>query len=529
MPNARHIPTNSHPDTSLLFSPAMPALRLILVSALAVQLTTASYRGSLFLDGDVLPPGFIYGCGTSAYQIEGAWNVDGKSPSIWDTFVHDKHADHILYGATGDVANDFYHKYTEDLPLFKNVLGVTTYDFTIAWSRIMPAGRGPLNPMGVAFYRNVIRTSNAFGMSNICTLYHWDLPQSLQTEYGGWLNRKIVDDFRGYARAVFKELGNECSHWVTMNESTPAAAPKASAPSPTPLLASCRRSKSNTRACTTRSSRTPPPVDEFRLGGYKGKIGIKIDGGLSLPLDPSKQADRDAAARAMDFEVGRDVAPLYTGDYPASVLATGALPLKFTPAEKKLLNGSVDFLGLDFYTSQWVTATPHCTPQSDAYPECIDSYQQNPITGIDIGRPTASDWNFDAPNATIYGGIRYVSDTWGAKNIIISETGMGVLNETNFPLPQVLEDSARISWYRGVLLAMKQALEDGLPLVGFIPWSCIDNFEWSNGYNVRFGLINVEYNASGQGSQQRNPKLSGAYLKGVLTHGNPINPYNFGG
>jgi beta-glucosidase/6-phospho-beta-glucosidase/beta-galactosidase len=105
---------------------------------------------------------------TASPQIEGAWNLDGKSPSIWDTFVHDKHADHILYGATGDVANDFYHKYTEDLPLFKNVLGVTTYDFTIAWSRIMPAGRGPLNPKGVAFYRNVIRTSNAFGMSNIC-------------------------------------------------------------------------------------------------------------------------------------------------------------------------------------------------------------------------------------------------------------------------------------------------------------------------------------------------------------------------
>jgi len=192
-----------------------------------------------------------------------------------------------------------------------------------------------------------------------------------------------------------------------------------------------------------------------------------------------------------------------------------------------MLKGSVDFLGLDFYTSQWVTPTANCTPASDTYPECTDSYQQDPRTGIDIGRPTASDWNFDVQHTTIYGGIKYIADTYNATNILISETGMGVLNETNMPLAQVLEDVDRIAWYRGVLTAMRQALDDGLPLVGFIPWSCIDNFEWSDGYNVRFGLINVAYDAAGDGSQKRNPKLSGAYLKGVLTRGNSINPYNF--
>ncbi|KAJ7685390.1 glycoside hydrolase [Mycena polygramma] len=490
----------------------------------AVAGVTASQQ--LFLDGQSLPQDFIYGCATSAYQIEGAWNLDGKSPSIWDHFLHNKSTNDATYGANGDVADDFYHTYAQDLPLFRKALGVGTYDFTIAWTRIMPSGRGALNAKGLAFYQNIIRSSNASGMNNICTLYHWDLPQSLQDEYGGWLNHKIVDDFRAYARAVFQALGNNCSHWVTMNEPRTFCT-EGFGPDPVSAPGVVSSYKEQYTCMHYALLAHAAAVDEFRRGGYKGKIGIKVDGGVSLPLNATSPADQKAAARTMDFEVGRDVAPLYTGDYPPSVLASGALPLQFTAAEKQLLKGSVDFIGLDFYTSQWVTPTAHCTASSDSYPECTDSYQQDPRTGLDIGRPTASDWNFDVPHVTIYGGIKYMAETYNATNILISETGMGVLNETNLPLAQVLEDVDRIAWYRGVLVAMKQALDEGLPLTGFIPWSCLDNFEWSSGYNVRFGLINIAYDAAGQGSQQRNPKLSGAYLRGVLTHGNPINPYNF--
>ncbi|KAJ6597103.1 glycoside hydrolase [Mycena vulgaris] len=488
----------------------------LLIPGALLGLAAASQQ--LFLDGKALPKGFIYGCATSAYQIEGAWNIDGKTPSIWDAFLHNKSTNDVTYGATGDVADDFYHTYRTDLPLFRSALGVGTYDFTIAWTRIMPSGRGPLNKKGVDFYRNVIRASKASGMSNICTLYHWDLPQSLQAEYGGWLSRKIVDDFRGYAREVFKALGDECSHWVTMNEPrtfcTEGFGPE---PDSAPGVVSTYKEQ---YTCMHYALLAHAAAVDDRTS-FKGKIGIKIDGGVTLPLNPASAADREAAARTMDFEVGRDVAPLYTGDYPATVLNSGALPLRFTAAEKHMLKG------LDFYTSQWATGAPNCTPASDSYPECTTTYQQNPRTGIDIGRPTASDWNFDAPHATIYGGIKYIADTYNATNILISETGMGVLNETSLPLAQMLEDVDRIAWYRGVLVAMKQALDEGLPLTGFIPWSCIDNFEWSNGYNVRFGLINIAYDASGKGSQQRNPKLSAAYLRGVLTKGNPINPYNF--
>ncbi|KAJ7775094.1 glycoside hydrolase [Mycena metata] len=497
----------------------------ILILGTLVRTAASQPAQQLYLDQETLPQGFIYGCATSAYQIEGAWNVDGKSESIWDHFLHNKTTNDVTYGTNGDVADDFYHTYASDIPLFRKALGVSTYDFTISWTRIMPAGRGALNAKGLQFYRNVIAASNASGMSNICTLYHWDLPQSLQAEYGGWLNRKIVDDFRGYARAVFQALGDECSHWVTMNEPrTFCTEGYGTDPDSAPGVKSTFKEQYTCMHFALLAHAAA--VDEFRQGGYKGKIGIKVDGGVSLPLNPASPADQAAAARTMDF-VGRDVAPLYTGDYPPSVLASGALPLLFTPAEKQLLKGSVDFIGLDFYTSQWVTATPHCARGNDAYPECVDMYQQDPHTGLDIGRPTASDWNFDAPHTTIYEGIKYVAQKYNATNILISETGMGVLNETNLPLAQVLEDVDRIAWYRGVLTAMKQARDEGLPLTGFIPWSCLDNFEWSDGYNVRFGLINVAYNAAGQGSQARNPKLSSAYLRGVLTQGNPINPYNF--
>lgn len=141
-------------------------LPLLILGAVVVGASASQQQ--LYLDGVCLPPSFIYGCATSAYQIEGAFNVDGKSPSIWDTFVHNKSTNDITYGATGDVADNFYYSYGTDLPLFRKALGVDTYDFTIAWTRIMPAGRGPLNPKGLKFYQNVIRASNASGMSNIC-------------------------------------------------------------------------------------------------------------------------------------------------------------------------------------------------------------------------------------------------------------------------------------------------------------------------------------------------------------------------
>ncbi|KAF7363623.1 Glycoside hydrolase [Mycena sanguinolenta] len=501
---------------------------LILGAVVAPLQAIASQQ--LYLDGERLPQEFIYGCATSAYQIEGAWNVDGKLPSIWDQFVHDNATNDITYGATGDVADDFYHLYTQDLPLFRKALGVGTYDFTIAWTRIMPAGRGTAQPERrgclisarciIGTYRNHYKTSTAGKFQYARIIF------SAYNRAGSWLSPNVVDDFRAYARAVFQALGNDCSHWVTMNEPrTFCTEGFGSAPDNAPGVVGTYKDQ---YTCMHHALLAhAAAVDEFRQGGYKGQIGIKVDGGVSLPLDPSSPADVAAAARAMDFEVGWDAAPLYTGDYPPAVIASGAPPANFTPEQKKLLKGSVDFIGLDFYTSQWVTPTQNCTPSSDTFPECTDTFQQNPNTLIDIGRPTASDWNFDAPHATIYGGIKYFAEHYNATNILISETGMGVVNETNFPLAQVLEDVDRIAWYRGVMKAMKQALDEGLPLVGFIPWSCIDNFEWTDGYNVRFGLINVAYNASGQGSQKRNPKLSGAYLRGVLTQGNPINPFNF--
>ncbi|KAJ7063477.1 glycoside hydrolase [Mycena amicta] len=483
-------------------------LPLVLLTG-SLGAVSSKLQQQFYLDGTPLPSGFIYGCATSAYQIEGAWNADSKSPSIWDTFPTTSTT------RTPRTYNSF-----------EPHSGVGTYDFTISWTRIMPGGRGALNPAGLMFYRNVISKSNALGMSNICTLYHWDLPQSLNDEYGGWLNRQVVNDFRMYARAVFAALGDSCALWVTMNEPrTFCTEGYGSDPESAPGVRSTFKEQYTCMHYALLAHAAA--VDEFRQGKYKGKIGIKVDGGVSLPLDPTSASDQAAAARAMDFEVGWDVAPLYTGEYPAAVIASGALPLRFTPAEKVLLKGSVDFIGLDFYTSQWVTASKDCTRSSDNFPECTDTYQQDPRTKVYIGRPTASDWNFDVPHTTIYGGIKYIAEKYNATNILISETGMGVLNEVNLPLAQILEDVDRIAWYRGVLTAMKQALEERLPLVGFIPWSCLDNFEWSDGYTVRFGLINVAYNASGQGSQQRTPKLSSAYLRGVLTQSKPINPYIF--
>ncbi|KAJ7221378.1 hypothetical protein GGX14DRAFT_388561 [Mycena pura] len=219
----------------------------------------------------------------------------------------------------------------------------------------------------------------------------------------------------------------------------------------------------------------------------------------------------------MDFEVGTGHRPLYTGDYPPSVIASGALPLRFTPAEQAFLKGSVDFIGdirtgLDFYT-----------PNGDTYPECTDSFQQDPVTMIDIGRPTASDWNFDAPHATIYGGIKYIAETYNATNILISETGMGVLNETGA--------GARGRGPHRVVPWRPDCDEAGAgrgPGFKFHGAALMLNFEWTN-----------TMCASGSPTSHTMPLdkalNSGIllsfqvhiYLKGVLTQGNPISPWNF--
>ncbi|KDQ10942.1 glycoside hydrolase family 1 protein [Botryobasidium botryosum FD-172 SS1] len=481
----------------------------------------------LFLDGELLPDGFSYGCGTSAYQIEGAWNEDGKVESVWDHFAHDKGKGHIAGDQTGDLAMDFRHTYKKDLPLFRRALGINLYDFTIAWTRVQTADGKP-NQRGIEFYRDMMKTAAEHGMQTSCTLYHWDLPQRLQDKYHRWISKgNITRDFRDYAELAYNALGDLCDTWVTMNEphsfcSEGYGPDTESAPGyagPIDLTYQCMHN-----ALLAHSAAVQLFREKKAQGKVRGKIGIKLDGSPGVPLNSSSQADIEAVTKNNDFGIGWVAGPITSGDYPPVMrTAMGDTLPKFTEQEKALLKGSYDFIGFDAYTSQWVTPTKgKCVSDSDAWPSCIDSFDARPRSNQLIGRPTGSSWNFQQ-DTTVYDGLKYLHERWGAKELIVGENGMAGLNETQLPINQFVRDADRIEWYRSTLLNVKRALHDGIPLTGFVPWSCISNLEWSSGYYNDFGLIRAKPGRN----QTRTPKQSAAYLKGVLTRGNSIEPYNF--
>ncbi|CBI24926.3 unnamed protein product, partial [Vitis vinifera] len=282
------------------------------------------------------PPGFVFGAGSSAYQYEGASHEGGKGRNIWDTFTA-KHPEKISDGSTGNVAIDFYHKYKEDIKLLK-FIGMDAMRFSISWSRVLPSGRvsGGVNKEGVKFYNNVINELLANGLKPFVTLFHWDLPQALEDEYGGFLSRKIVDDYRDYVDFCFKQFGDRVKHWITLNE---------------PYVFNYYGYSTGTYApgrCSNYSS-------TCYQKSQKGIIGVTLISAWFQTKYPTTAGVR-ASRRALDFMLGWYLHPITYGDYPMTMrsLVGHRLP-KFSPLESKMLKGSIDFLGINYYTSYYAT------------------------------------------------------------------------------------------------------------------------------------------------------------------------------
>lgn len=350
------------------------------------------------LDGQPLPKDFVYGCGTSAYQIEGAWNIDGKGESIWDNFVHLDKGKYIQNGDTGNVAMDFYHTYKTDIPLFKHALGINAYDFTVAWTRLLPDGTGTqVNKKGAQFYKDMMKTVHDNGMTASCTLYHWDLPQALQTKYKGWLDQQVVKDFENYAEVAMTALGGHCDRWISMNEPRTFCTEGygtdiVSAPGYKGTILD--QFKCMHHALLAHSAAHKVFKRLHSQGKVMGNFGIKIDGGLSLPLDSNSKADLAAVQRAADFEIGWPLAPITTGDYPSSMRETlgDKLP-KFTLEESKDLKNSYDVIWYDGYTRAYAGAIKGKCEESNeeaAWPTCVNEVTEKD-DGKPIGKPTGSE------------------------------------------------------------------------------------------------------------------------------------------
>ncbi|XP_024992523.1 beta-glucosidase 12-like [Cynara cardunculus var. scolymus] len=476
---------------------------------------------SVTFNRTAFPSDFVFGAASAAYQYEGAAFEGGKGPSIWDTFSH-QFSGKIINGDNGDVADDFYHRYKDDVKLMDDI-GLDAFRFSISWARVIPSGKlsGGVNKEGVAFYNNVINELLSKGIKPFVTIYHWDLPQALQDEYGGFLHPQIMKDFQDFAELCFKEFGDRVKHWITMNEPYVFIVNGYEMGA----LAPGRCSSWMNNSCPAGNSATEPYIVAHYMllchaltvklykqkyqASQKGVIGITLVSHWFIPYSPRK-ANKKAAQRALDFMLGWFMDPLAFGEYPQSVrhLVQGRLP-KFSPEESKLVKGSFDFIGINYYTSNYAADIPsantiHFSPSTDGRTN-LTAYRN----GRPIGTPSDVSIFFVYPKG-LCDLLVYMKEKYNSPTIYITENGYG--DADNGIVKHGVNDTARVSFYYRHILAVKDAMKKGVNVKGYFPWSFLDTYEWGSGYSQRFGIVYVDY----KNDITRYPKNSAMWLKKFL-------------
>lgn len=434
------------------------------------------------------PEGFIWGAATSAYQIEGAWNEDGKGPSIWDTFC--RIPGKIRNGDTGDVAADHYHRWEEDVKIMAE-LGLKAYRFSISWPRIFPEGVGEVNRKGLDFYSRLVDKLLAHGIEPFVTLYHWDLPQALQDK-GGWPSRDTAYAFARYAETVASELGDRVSFWITHNEPFVAAIighftgehapglqdPVAAFSAAHHLLLSHGLAVQAIRAAASR----------------KPEVGIVLN---LHPVHPASPSEEDRlAARRLDGVINRMfLDPVLKGKYPEDMLELfGFLLPEIRPGDMETISVPIDFIGINYYTRSVARFDPEfpLIQVSQVHPE---------------GNEYSQMWEIYPPG--IYEIVVRVWKDYNPPSIFLTENGVPVPDGVDFD--GRVRDERRIRYLRNHLIHLHRAISEGAPVRGYFVWSLLDNFEWAYGYSMRFGLVYVDYP-----TQKRIIKDSGRWYAQVI-------------
>lgn len=440
-----------------------------------------------------------FGVATAAYQIEGAWDEGGRTPSIWDVLAHRPGA--VADGDTGDVACDHYHKLPEDLQLMSD-LGIKHYRFSFSWSRILPqGGEGTeVNLEGVGFYNRLIDGMIERGITPYATMYHWDLPQVLQEQYGGLLGGDaFVRDFVHYAGVLFDEFGDRVKNWMTFNE--PWVICKLGygdgAFAPGVPYGEEGQYKS-AHALILAHARTAGLYNRRYRAVQGGRVGVVLN---CCWMEPMTKGDADVAAarRALDQELGWFAGPLFKGDYPDVVKATHLVP-EFSQDERdELAANRPDFLGINYYTANYVEA------DGTEY-----GYTQTPNgkDGEPIGPRGQSFWLFVCPWA-FRKLLHYITDEYSPDDIMVTENGVSAPGEAGTAVEEAVRDAFRLDFYAGHLDWMCKAVEDGVKVSTYFAWSLMDNFEWLMGYTERFGITAVNFRDP---SRTRTVKDSGRWL-----------------
>ena len=442
-------------------------------------------------DLSTLPPDFLWGVATSAYQIEGAVRADGRKPSIWDTFCTRPGA--VDNGDTGEVACDHYHRWPEDVALLRD-LGAEAYRFSVAWPRVRPDGVGPVNPAGLDFYDRLVDALLAAGIRPYVTLYHWDLPQALQ-DRGGWPQRETAEAFADYAAVVAARLGDRVADWCTVNE---------------PLCVAWIGHLEGKMAPGEQDlGRAVRAGHHVLLGHGLATAAIRAHAArpasigpvLNLsPIDAASDRAADvAAARRMDGHVNRWwLDPLYGRGYPADMIAAYGIEPPVRGDDLAVIAAPTDFLGVNYYFRQVVADDPD-GPAPYA--------QQLPVPDA---AHTAMDWEVNPDGLERL--LVEVSEAYRPGRILVTESGSAWPDVVG--ADGTVVDAERVDHLERHLAACAAAVGRGVPLAGYFAWSLLDNFEWAYGYDKRFGLVHVDYD-----TQQRTMKASGTrYAELIRTH-----------
>jgi len=441
------------------------------------QLTAQSVRR--------FPPYFVWGAAVSAYQIEGAVDVDGRGESIWDRFSATPGK--IVNGDSGAVACDSYHRYRDDVRLVQE-LGLNAFRFSVAWPRVVPQGRGRPNAAGLDFYDRLVDELLAAGIEPFVTLYHWDLPQVLE-ERGGWPVRATAEAFAEYVDVVSERLGDRVRHWITQCE---------------PWVVSWlgyglgehapgRRSEADALAAAHHVLLGHGlAADVLRRRSSEAKVGITIDLVAFHPLTDS-DADTAAVARIDGFRNRWILDPVLRGEYPEDMLEVYAAALPtIEDGDLRTIAAPLDFLGVNYYARSVVRADP-----GDGSPVTLDARD---VERTDMGWEVYPDGLFEL--------LVRLRDDYELPPLYVTENGAAYTDRRD---NGTVDDPRRISYVDRHLAAIARALDAGIPVQGYFLWSLLDNFEWAWGFSKRFGIVYVDFE-----TLERVPKASFAWYREVI-------------
>lgn len=465
---------------------------------------------------DPFPESFLWGSASAAYQIEGAHNTDGKGISVWDNFS--KIEGKTFQNTNGDVAVDHYHRYKEDVKLMAD-MGLKAYRFSIAWTRILPNGKGEVNELGLQFYSDLVDELIKYNIEPVVTLYHWDLPQALQDEYGGWESREIINDFAHYSKLLFDKLGDRVKYWVTLNEQNVFIMLGYMSAEHPPGVKDMQRAINANHIANLANAKV---IKMFKDGNYQGQIGP------SYAYSPNYSYDAKPES-ILAMENAEALSHLWMdvyawGTYPKFVtkyLNSIGITIDMQEGDDEILKaGTPDFMGVNYYRTTTVTSMKLDEVLEKGKPNYSGKKGTAPQTGMaglyktmenEYLDATNWDWTIDPQGLRV--ALRRIESRYQLP-VLITENGLGEFDTLE---DGKVHDAYRIDYLREHIIAIQDAISDGVDVLGYCTWSFTDLLSWLNGYQKRYGFVYVDRDETSEKELKRYPKDSYYWYKEVIS------------